>query len=99
VPTLAASRLLRHSDVQITDRVYTDLEPAWLREQVNRMPIGLEHLLPGGSDVDRMWTESSAKDEAPDPSENSEADPGLSMRAMGESNPRPLAPEANALSI
>ena len=53
-PTLAASRLLRHSDVQITDRVYTDLEPAWLREQVNRMPIRLEHLLPGGSDVDRM---------------------------------------------
>ena len=97
-PTLAASRLLRHSDVQITDRVYTDLEPAWLRAQVNRMPIRLEHLLPGGSDLDRMWTESSGEDEAPDPSENSKANSGLSMRAMRDSNPRPLAPEANALS-
>ena len=27
-----------HADVQITDRVYTELEPAWLREHVNRMP-------------------------------------------------------------
>ncbi len=32
------------------------------------------------------------------PLEISEGDPGPSMRAMRESNPRPLAPEANALS-
>ena len=98
-PPLAASRLLRHADVQITDRIYTELEPSWLREQVNRMPVQLDHLLQAsGSDVDRMWTGSASNDEAPNPLEKIEADSGASLRAIQDSNLWPLAPEANALS-
>src|SRR5262245_55767056 len=72
---------------------------AWLREQVNRMPVQLGPLLQAsGSDVDRMWTGANGKDEAPKPSGLSEADSGLSVRAIQDSNLWPLAPEANALS-
>jgi excisionase family DNA binding protein len=92
-PTLAASRLLRHSDVQITDRVYTELEPSWLRAQVNRMPLQLGHLLSLSPDVDRMWTEAAGQRQALNSPEISEADPGLLERAILDSNQWPLAPE------
>jgi integrase len=98
-PTLAASRLLRHSDVQFTDRIYTELEPSWLRAQVNRMPLQLGHLLSLSPDVDRMWTDAARETKALNAPEILEGDPGPLERAMRESNPRPLAPEANALSI
>jgi hypothetical protein len=83
-----------HSDVQITDLVYTELEPTWLREQVNRMPLHLEHLLAvSAPDVDRIWTEGTGQTIALNPFEISEADPGLSMRAILDSNQWPLAPD------
>jgi hypothetical protein len=45
-PVLAASKLLRYASTEITRRVYTDVDPRWLREQVNRTSLKLSALVP-----------------------------------------------------
>jgi len=43
-PTLAASQLLRLGSTETTERVYTSLDPAWLREQPRSAP-GLQRAM------------------------------------------------------
>jgi hypothetical protein len=35
-----------YASTEITERVYTDVDPRWLREQVNRMSLNLSTLVP-----------------------------------------------------
>jgi excisionase family DNA binding protein len=51
-PVLAASKLLRHATTEVTEKVYTAVDPRWLRAQVNRMPLDLSRLAP---QVDEKW--------------------------------------------
>jgi hypothetical protein len=51
-PVLAASKLLRHATTEVTEKVYTAVDPRWLRAQVNRMPLDLSRLAP---QVDERW--------------------------------------------
>jgi integrase len=92
--TLAASKLLRHASTEITEKVYTEVEPVWLREQVNRMPIQVGHLLPERSGDKGGTDRLHGQTKAPNPSGVSEEDSGLSVRAIQDSNLWPLAPEA-----
>jgi hypothetical protein len=97
-PVLAASKLLRHATTEVTEKVYTAVDPRWLRAQVNRMPLDLSRLAP---QVDERWKihRMVRKRRSPRllrniPQEKS----GTSERAIQDSNLWPLAPEANALS-
>ena len=51
-PVLAASKLLRHATTEMTEKVYTAVDPRWLRAQVNRMPLDLSRLAP---QVEEKW--------------------------------------------
>jgi integrase-like protein len=51
-PVLAASKLLRHATTEMTEKVYTAVDPRWLRAEVNRMPIDLSRLAP---QVEEKW--------------------------------------------
>src|SRR5262249_25464576 len=83
-PVLAASKLLRHASTEITERVYTEVDPRWLREQVNRMPLDLSALAP---QVEERWKIHASNPENAKPPITSGKNPeeigGFSARDTG----------------
>jgi integrase len=107
VPLAVVQRVLRHEDPKLTAATYGHLERDFLLASVDRLrfegmpepePVraraaaGARGTLMGPTQLE---TSKGPKSRRGNPSN---LDP-FGLRAMGESNPRPLAPEANALSI
>jgi len=55
VPLAEAKKNRRHSDLKLTEEIYTHVEMTRLRAAANRMPIAVGHLVPQRM-VDRMLT-------------------------------------------
>lgn len=91
----AVARILRHTDPKVTFGTYAHLVPGYLHAQVDKLsaavpPMGLAHLLP---------TNASSPTDGPEtPSENAPANSDVEWRAWQESNLRPAASKAAALS-
>ncbi len=112
VPLETVRRLLRHSDPKLTADVYGHLEVEDIRAGVNRLPsfADLAPTVPAveelravagerGPDVAPVW-HVPRSDGEPSGGENAKPyDSGdLQWRAWWDSDPRPLASEANTLS-
>jgi len=100
------SRLLRHSDPKITMQRYGHLVAEDLRGALERLPVvehrkdeaaeaGDEEVSPRAT---RLLPSPLSKGEAPNPPRKTGVKSGPYWRAMRDSNPRPLASKANALS-
>jgi integrase len=91
----AVARILRHTDPKVTFETYAHLVPGYLHEQVDRLstavpPMGLAHLLPTNSSSPAV----GAKERAENTAKNSDVE----ECAWQESNLRPAASKAAALS-
>jgi len=91
----AVARILRHTDPKVTFETYAHLVPGYLQEQVDKLssavpPMGLAHLLPMNASKPAEGSEL--------PSEKASDNSDLEECAWQESNLRPAASKAAALS-
>jgi hypothetical protein len=97
-PVLAASKLLRHATTGMTEKIYTPVDPRWLRAQVNPMPLDVSRLAPQVEEKWKIHPDGTETTKPPTSPKNLQEKSGASVRAIQDSNLWPLAPEANALS-
>ncbi len=75
-PVLAASKLLRHATTEMTEKVYTAVDPRWLRAQVNRMPLDLSKLAPQVEEKWKIHPDGTKTTKSPTPRKKSSGEIG-----------------------
>ena len=88
---------LGHSSPAITAEIYSGVRTPYAMEMINKLHFGSTPIAASASGVFPAEAPGPVPPTSPSIGQVP-AMSGDSQRALGESNPRPLAPEANALS-